>query len=493
VSAPEKKAGPSAAEYRIPSSSGWAGAWKIALGIGILGLGGAGAGYTMDPKRFAFSYLFAFFVGLTLAFGSMFFILVERLTAASWSVTVRRTAEFFAWGIWVFALLFVPVLFSMGTLYPWMSGHAEPSLESEAHAQEAPAAPGAAPAAPATPPAGAVPGNEPASPHGVRPGHMVPGGGPAGVHGMNPHANPGAPAVGGGRGPLRVENREDPEELADAETLAKKAPWLNKVGWLARAALYFAVWIGIAFTFFQLSTSQDGTKDPDLTVRAQRYAPAATFLFGFTLTGAAFDWLMSLLPTWYSTIFGVTIFAGSVVCMYATLIVVTQSLRDAGHIKNAVNVEHYHDLGKLLFGFLIFWAYTSFAQFMLIWYASIPEETTFFHHRWDMGTWMWVSLGIVILHFVVPFFILLSRNVKRRLWALKIGALWLIAMHVVEMYWQVLPYYGGGESTVHWIDAACLVGVAGVYLAAVFYRMTQYPLIPIGDPRLSRAMSFENA
>ena len=94
---------------------------------------------------------------------------------------------------------------------------------------------------------------------------------------------------------------------------------------------------------------------------------------------------MSLLPTWFSTIFGVTIFAGSVVCMYATLIVVTQSLRDAGHLKNAVNVEHYHDLGKLLFGFLVFWAYVSFAQFMLIWYAAIPEETTFFHHRWDVG------------------------------------------------------------------------------------------------------------
>ena len=124
---------------------------------------------------------------------------------------------------------------------------------------------------------------------------------------------------------------------------------------------------------------------------------------------------MSLLPTWYSTIYGVTIFAGSVVCMYATLIVVTQSLRDAGHLKNAVNVEHYHDLGKLLFGFLVFWAYVSFAQFMLIWYAAIPEETTFFHHRWDVGPWMYGEpRARRSCHFVVPFFILLSRNVKRR-------------------------------------------------------------------------------
>lgn len=308
---------------------------------------------------------------------------------------------------------------------------------------------------------------------------------------------PGSPGVHGAptdhAGRPHGDNREGPEEAAEAKVIAGKAPWLNKMFWIGRAVLYFAVWIWIGLTFFRLSASQDGTKDPKLTLRAQQLAPAATFLFGFTLTGAAFDWLMSLLPSWYSTIYGVTIFAGSVVCMYATLIVVTQSLRGAGHLKNAVNVEHDHDLGKLLFGFLVFWAYTSFAQYMLIWYAAIPEETTFFHHRWDVGSWMYVSLAIVILHFVVPFFILLSRNVKRRAWAVKIGALWLIAMHIVEMYWQVLPYYGGGESTVHWMDFACLFGVAGAYLAVVFYRMTKYPLIPIGDPRLSRALSFENA
>jgi hypothetical protein len=475
VSVPEKKA-PSAGDYRIPASSGWAGAWKIAGAIGAAGLVGAGAGFTIDPKRFAFSYLFAFFVVLTLAFGSMFFVLVERLCAASWSVTVRRTAEFFASSVPVFILLFIPVLFNMSTLYPWMSGKAEPSLESTAHAQEAPVAP--APGQPAPPP------------HGGRP--MMHGGPPPGIPGHGA-VGAGQPGPGAEHGRPHAENREGPEEAEEAAVIAGKAPWLNKVGWIVRAFLYLFVWTWIGTTFFRLSTSQDGTKDPKLTLRAQKLAPAATFLFGFTLTGAAFDWLMSLLPTWFSTIYGVTIFAGSVVCMYATLIVVTQALRDAGHLKNAVNVEHYHDLGKLLFGFLVFWAYVSFAQFMLIWYAAIPEETTFFHHRWDVGPWMYVSLALVILHFVVPFFILLSRNVKRREWAVKIGAMWLIAMHVVEMYWQVMPYYGGGEVTVHWMDAACLVGIAGVYLAVVFYRMTKYPLIPIGDPRLARSLAFENA
>jgi hypothetical protein len=473
VSVPEKKA-PSAGDYRIPASSAWGGAWRIAAGVGGVGLLGAVAGYTVDSTRFAFSYLFAFIVVLTLAFGSIFFVLVERLTAASWSVSVRRTAEFFASSIPIFALLFIPILLSMSTLYPWMSGHAEPAIESTAHAQEGPAGAG-------------QPGAPPPS-RGVRPGPR-PGmpptmGGPHGpVQGAPDHGRP------------HAETRQGPgpEEAEEAEVIAGKSPWLNKVGWIARALLYFLVWTWIGTTFFRLSTSQDGTKDPKLTVRAQQLAPVATFLFAFTLTGAAFDWLMSLLPTWFSTIYGVTIFAGSVVMMYATLIVVTQALRDAGHLKNAVNVEHYHDLGKLLFGFLVFWAYVSFAQFMLIWYAAIPEETTFFHHRWDVGPWMWVSLALVICHFVVPFFILLSRNVKRREWAVRIGALWLIVMHVVEMYWQVMPYYGGGEVTLHWMDLACLVGIAGVYLAVVFYRMTKYPLIPIGDPRLARSLAFENA
>jgi hypothetical protein len=482
VSAPEKtsKKTRGASDYRLPAGSGWAGAWKIAAGIGVVGLGAAGAGWSMDAKRFAYSYLFAFFLVLTLSLGSMFFILVERLTKAGWSVSVRRTAEFFASASPIFIILFIPVVLSMSTLYPWLS-HDE-GIEPAAHAQMAP-----------------PPGPGGGMQHPVT---LAPPGGPGAPRGPMGHPNlergqrPGGPQriqLPGTPGAHRGEPLEDPEELVETETLNKKRSWLNRNGWLARAAIYFIAWAWIGLTFFRLSTSQDGTKDPKLTLKAESLAPISTILFAFTLTGAAFDWLMSLLPTWYSTIFGVTIFAGSVVVMYATMILVTMSLRSSGHLKDAVSVEHFHDMGKLLFGFLIFWGYVSFAQFMLIWYAAIPEETTFFHHRWDVGPWMYVSLGIVLSGFVVPFFMLISRNVKRRLWALAIGATWLILMHVVEMYWQVLPYFGKGDVTISWIDLACLFGVAGAYLSVVFYRMTKYPLIPIGDPRLSRSLTFENA
>ena len=288
-------------------------------------------------------------------------------------------------------------------------------------------------------------------------------------------------------------------EHEEKETLEKKAGYLNKGFFIARIVIYFAAWLFLALRYFGLSTAQDTSKDPALTRKAQSLAPIATIMFGLTLTFAAFDWIMSLEPSWFSTIFGVTIFAGSVVTIFATLIVVTMALKDDGLLKGAVTVEHFHDLGKLLFGFLVFWAYVSFSQFMLIWYAALPEETTFYHHRWDSVSggentpWAQVSLLIVVAHFVVPFFLLLSRNVKRRIPALRIGAVWLLVMHVVEMYWLVMPNYKEGVFEVSWMDFACLAGVLGVYLAVVFQKMTKYPLIPVGDPRLSRSLAFENA
>src|SRR5262249_45811136 len=156
-------------------------------------------------------------------------------------------------------------------------------------------------------------------------------------------------------------------------------------------------------------------------------------------------------------------------------------------LKKEVTKEHFHDIGKLLFGFLIFWAYVSFSQYMLIYYAALPEEVTFYHHRWSHGgeCWRTVSLCIVGLRFVVPFFFILSRNVKRRPEILQIGAFIILLMNLVEAYWYVMPYAPQGDFTSKiWIDVSCTVGVLGAYLAVVFFLMSRYPLIPVGDPRL---------
>jgi hypothetical protein len=480
-----KKAKSGAAfDYRIPTDSRWAGLWKIWAGVGVVGLLLAGVGYATDPTRFAFSYLFAFICALTVALGSLFFIIIERLTSAGWSVAVRRIAEFFASGFPALVVLFVPVLLSMGTLFPWLhdaphegseaTEHHETSLLdpliTSALAQERD--PAAAP--PRSSPPGAAPGRSP----GARPGGP-PGTGAQGA----PNARPPRPDVAPARGG-HVAREGEALEAREEQTMAKKAGYLNRNFFLVRVVLYFAAWLFLAFRYFRLSTSQDASKDPSFTKQAQKLAPVATILFGLSLTFAAFDWIMSLDPTWFSTIFGVTFFA--------TLTVVAMAIREDGLIKSAITVEHFHDLGKLLFGFLVFWGYVNFSQFMLIWYAALPEETGFYHHRWDVGPWAYVSLLIVIAHFIVPFFLLLSRNVKRRLPALRLAAVWLLVMHVVEVYWLVMPNYNHGESMVSWIDFACLAGVVGVYLAVVFRNMTRYPLIPVGDPRLARSLAFEN-
>jgi hypothetical protein len=278
--------------------------------------------------------------------------------------------------------------------------------------------------------------------------------------------------------------------------MQKKAAYLNKPFFLARAGIYFLIWVVLAVRLFGFSTAQDSSKDPQLTVRAQAFAPAATFLFALSLTFAVFDWVMALEPSWFSTIFGVYMFATGVVSSLALIILVTMALRkNSGPLHGAVSVEHYHDLGKLMFGFTVFWAYIGFSQFMLIWYAALPEETTWYHNRWDFAPWSSVSMLILFGHFVIPFFWTISRNFKRNLGRLQIGAAILLVMHVVDIYWFVMPNFMLGKEgfTFSWIDLACLLAVGGVYGAFVFYRMTQFSLVPVGDPRLQRSLHFQNA
>jgi hypothetical protein len=481
----------------------WAGAWKIFAALGVVGLGGAAVGYTQDARRFAFSWLFAFIAVLTIALGSMFFVLVQRLTSAGWSVTVRRTAEFFMHGVLVLIPLFIPIILSMPQLFPWLhaGGGEHGAAKSEPHSQITLVAPAyAQDQPPAQPPPGG-----PHPPIRINPqpnvhGDRVPPGVHPGRPGLPPGAHGGAPDAVGGH-PLRpgvhggAPGMADPHEVIEEDLMKKKAAWLDKTFFLVRVGVYFLIWVILAVRLFGYSTAQDVSKDPQLTVRAQRFAPVATVLFALSLTFGAFDWIMSLEPSWFSTIFGVVIFASAVVSSYAVLILTTMALKNAGPLEGAVTIEHYHDLGKLMWGFLIFWGYVSFSQLMLIWYAALPEETTFFHNRWDYHPWRNVSVIIILGHFVVPFFWLISRNFKRQLNRLQIGALIILVMHVINIYWYVMPNFHIGKEGFHfhWMDVACLFAIGGVYGAYVFWRMTQYPLVPIGDPRLERSLHFQNA
>jgi len=479
-------------------SGEWAGAWKIAASIGAVGVLGAGFGYTVDPRRFAFSWLFAFVSFLSIALGMIFFVLVQRLTSAGWSVTVRRTAEFFGYGILALIPLFIPIILSMGHLFPWLGEHggakehgaAEQhgsiSLIKPAYAQDH-----AAPAASAAAPAGH--GDHAAAPAAAAPDHAA---APAG-HG----ATAGSPPMAGGHGaahggPAAAEHAQhEAHALIHNGVMAKKSAFLNKNFFYLRALIYFAIWAVLAVRLFGYSSLQDTTKDPKLTVRAQSFAPAGTFLFALSLTFAAFDWVMSLEPTWFSTIFGVYYFATGVVSSLAVIIIVTMSLRNSGPLEGAVTPEHYHDLGKLMFGFNVFWAYIGFSQFMLIWYAALPEETTWYHNRWDFGPWAKISMVVLMVHFVIPFFWLISRNFKRNLGRLQVGAAILLVAHFIDIYWFVMPNFalGSNEFSFHWLDVACVLAVGGIYFAFVFFRMTKHSLVPVGDPRLERSLHFQNA
>jgi hypothetical protein len=282
-----------------------------------------------------------------------------------------------------------------------------------------------------------------------------------------------------------------PEALHDP-LLIKKHAFLNGPAFIVRSVVYFAAWSAVARLFTRTSRRQDDSRTPALqTARMQRWSPPAIIATGLTLSFAGFDWLMSLAPRWYSTIFGVYIIAGALVGSLALLAGMTIVLERRGVFGPVSTVEHRHDIGKLLFGFTVFWAYIAFCQYFLIWYAGIPEETIFFRARW-VGSWRTVSLLLCGGHFVVPFVLLLSRHGKRSPLVLGAVALWMLAMHYVDLYWLVLPTLDSAGARPSWIDAAALlftIGLLGTWLAR---KAAREPAWCLRDPRLVEAVRLEN-
>ncbi|MFI5143405.1 MAG: quinol:cytochrome C oxidoreductase [Thermoanaerobaculales bacterium] len=283
-----------------------------------------------------------------------------------------------------------------------------------------------------------------------------------------------------------------PEVIAHDPTLQHKAAYLNVPFFVIRCVFYLAVWGLLARYFLRRSLAQDASGDARETLQMQSRSAPAMVAFALTLTFGAFDLLMSLEPHWYSTIFGVYYFAGAAVGIYALLPLLAFGLQSRGLLRRAITVEHYHDMGKLLFGFVVFWAYIAFSQYMLIWYANIPEETRWLLRRQQHG---WEAVGLVLIfgHFIVPFAALLSRAAKRRPAVLAVVAMWILAMHWVDLYWLVMPEGSPASPLPHLLDLTILVGLGGVWLAAVAFAMRERSLLPERDPRLAESLAFENA
>ncbi len=292
----------------------------------------------------------------------------------------------------------------------------------------------------------------------------------------------------------------------DSMLLAKE-PYLNEGAFRFRGVLSIVAWAGLAFVYWRWSTSQDTSRDPvSLTHKMRWFAPLTIVTFALTLTfGAAIDWMMSLDPHWFSTIFGVYYFAGCVIFIHAFLALAVILLHNAGYLRGVVTTEHFHDLGKMMFAFTVFWAYIGFSQYMLIWYASIPEETHWYAYRGE-GDWLVISLVLVFARFVLPFLGLMSRKIKRNPKTLAFWAVWVILAEFVDLYWlvqavrandmhvtEIFPRGGAqGPAFFGAVDVLTLVGIGGLVLAAFVWACTRNALVPVKDPRLAESINFEN-
>ena len=358
-------------------------------------------------QRLQASYLVAFLFVTSLSLGGLFFVLIQHLVRAGWSVVVRRIAEFLAASIgWVALLslpIIVPLLLGNASLFEW----------------------------------------------------------------------------------------NDPHLIETDALIRHKQPWLNPAFFAIRTLIYFGIWSCLGWYFLSLSRRQDETGDPGLTNRMQAVAPIGMLLFALTTNFFAFDFMMSVDPHWFSAIYGIYFFSGAIVGALAAMILLAIWFRKQQVIGPEVTIEHLHDLAKLLFGFNFFWGYIAFSQYLLIWYANIPEETGWLIMRQENG-WEWISLVLLAGHLLIPFFGLMSRHSRRNTHSLVFWSVWLLVMHWVDIYWNVIPQF----STTAWpmaLDFLVLAGVFSLFLAAFLQTASRKSFVAVRDPRLAESLAFHNA
>ncbi|NQV15520.1 hypothetical protein HQ531_08695 [bacterium] len=275
------------------------------------------------------------------------------------------------------------------------------------------------------------------------------------------------------------------EVVAQDEILQWKAPYLNVNFFIIRSVVIFLIWTWLVHGLRKLSLAQDSGAAGSLG-KMRRKAAGGTVIFALTVTVFAFDWLMSLDPHWYSTIFGVYVFSGGFLGGLAMLSILANVLRNNGAGK-IITTEHTHDLGKFLFAFIVWWAYIGGAQYFLIWYGNIPEETIWFLHRWEHG-WKSISLFLVFFHFIVPFFVLAFRAAKRIPVLILSIAILILFMHYIDHFWLATPTFGDHHFHISWMHLTTVLGMGGVFIWWLFRLMGIDPVIPLKDPKLQKSI-----
>lgn len=277
----------------------------------------------------------------------------------------------------------------------------------------------------------------------------------------------------------------DPHHIeAHRHLWEKKAVYLNPTFFTIRTVLYWVVLSFLALKLRAISLKQDTNPHEVSHRRFVKLAAPGMIAYAIVVSFAAFDWLMSLEWEWYSTIYGVYIAMGGCVAGMAFMTLMVYFVQNRSLIPFIRPASLYPDIGKLLFTFVILWAYMAFSQYFLIWYANLPEETQFYHHRW-VGNWRWVSLALVFGHFVIPFFTLISHPAKRNPRLLAIVATGLLIMHYVDLYWNALPVLDRHNPHFRWSDLGMWVMIGGVFIGRLGKLSAQFPLYPKGEPSLT--------
>jgi len=283
----------------------------------------------------------------------------------------------------------------------------------------------------------------------------------------------------------------DTAMVAGDHILKEKALYLNVPFFLVRAVLYFAIWNGLAFYLTRWSAEQDRTGSPVLATRMQSTSAVGLVLYVLTMTFASIDWGMSLEPHWFSTMYGFLFVIGQALMALAVAIVVARRLSMEPPMSGVYNAGHFHDFGKLLFAFTMVWAYLSFSQFLIIWSANLPEEIPWYQHRLSHG-WEYLGIVLVAFHFAVPFIVLLSRRTKRNSAVLARMAMWLIVARFLDLFYLIGPEAYTHGLGFHWLDAAAVVGLGGIWVALFTSNLKSRPLLPVHDAGLADALQAEH-
>lgn len=268
--------------------------------------------------------------------------------------------------------------------------------------------------------------------------------------------------------------------------IAHKAAYLNPTWFTVRAVLYFVIWSGLALLLTRWSSRQD-TQEVEYGMFGKVSGPGLLIL-GLTVTFASVDWVMSLDPHWFSTLFGLWFLVGQALTALAFTIVIAFLVSRHGPMAQVITGARFHDYGTLMFAFVMLWAYLSYSQFLIIWSANLPEEIPYYLRRFGNG-WQGVSLALVAGHFVLPWLVLLSRRTKRASRRLVVVAVFMLVMRFLDVFWLIAPWVKQGAFGIHWMDVAALLGLTGVWVGVFCHLLKGRALLPVGDPYLPGALA----